>query len=193
MVNGQQEGPFTKQEISNKGFSSNSYVYSKELGNWKKISDIPGFFSYTEDIPPPPPQSTPPTYKPQNTGPQNNSNYSQSNNNTKTYHTHQKQKMFSKPFSFKGRIRRTEFGISMIIYFLFYSFLIAVLENGNDEVAILGLAFFPLFWFLWAQGAKRCHDLGHSGWFQLIPFYALWLLFAEGSHTINEYGEDPKR
>ena len=30
----------------------------------------------------------------------------------------QKQKMFAHPFSFSGRIRRMEFGISYIIYFV---------------------------------------------------------------------------
>ena len=30
----------------------------------------------------------------------------------------------------------------------------------------------PYFWFIWAQGAKRCHDRGNSGWFQIIPFMA---------------------
>lgn len=50
----------------------------------------------------------------------------------------------------------------------------------------------PYFWFIWAQGAKRCHDRGNSGWFQIIPFYGLWMLFAEGETGTNEYGNSPK-
>ena len=38
MVNGEQQGPFTAQEIINKGFSNDSYIFNKGLGDWKKIS-----------------------------------------------------------------------------------------------------------------------------------------------------------
>jgi uncharacterized membrane protein YhaH (DUF805 family) len=103
--------------------------------------------------------------------------------------------MFNNPFSFEGRIRRSEFGISLIIYFIAYTIITVMTSSGsrNDDGAALGLIFLiPLLWFLWAQGAKRCHDLGNSGWYQLIPFYALWMLFQDGNYEINEYGANPK-
>jgi len=43
-----------------------------------------------------------------------------------------------------------------------------------------------------AQGAKRAHDLGNSGYYQFIPFYGLWLIFQPGDSGINTYGENPK-
>ena len=46
MVNGEQQGPFTKQEIITKGFSNDSYIYNKDLGGWKKISEVAGFSSF---------------------------------------------------------------------------------------------------------------------------------------------------
>lgn len=105
--------------------------------------------------------------------------------------------MFKTPFSFNGRIRRTEYGLSFIIYFFIYFFIFLTLGFGNryssgfGSVSVL-LLFIPLVWFLWAQGAKRCHDLGNSGWYQIIPFYVLWLLFQDGERGENEYGQNPK-
>ena len=100
--------------------------------------------------------------------------------------------MFKQPFSFEGRIRRTEFGLSMILYFCAALFINMILESTGDISLILLFVYIPLLWFLWAQGAKRCHDLGNSGWYQIIPFYSLWMLFAPGESGENKYGNDPK-
>ncbi len=102
--------------------------------------------------------------------------------------------MFKNPFSFKGRIRRTEFGISYFVYILLAATingLASTLENYISAILIL-LSIIPLLWFLWAQGAKRCHDRGNSGWFQIIPFYVFWMLFADSDYGPNEYGVNPK-
>jgi hypothetical protein len=96
--------------------------------------------------------------------------------------------MFSRPFSFEGRIRRTEYGIT----FLFYVVVLIMLKLKEDNPGIYVLLYIPLLWLLWAQGAKRCHDLGLSGWYQIIPFYFLWLIFEDGKPGTNEYGDNPK-
>jgi uncharacterized membrane protein YhaH (DUF805 family) len=100
--------------------------------------------------------------------------------------------MFENAFSFDGRIRRTEYGISFIIYIVIIGVINAIIASSNGDAAFLGLAYIPLFWFLWAQGAKRCHDLDNNGWWQIIPFYGLWLLFQEGESGQNQYGANPK-
>ncbi|AJR03748.1 DUF805 domain-containing protein [Siansivirga zeaxanthinifaciens] len=100
--------------------------------------------------------------------------------------------MFKNPFSFKGRIRRTEYGLSAIIYYFFIT-LTDILGFQDGEYAIPFLILLiPIFWFMLAQGAKRCHDRGNSGWYQIIPFYSLWMLFGDGEYGPNAYGNNPK-
>lgn len=96
--------------------------------------------------------------------------------------------MFKNPFSFDGRIRRTEYALSYLMIVAYAAILSLIIPNQ----AIVGLLFIPAYWFGFAQGAKRCHDRNNSGWFQLIPFYGLWMLFAPGDSGENDYGTDPK-
>ena len=102
--------------------------------------------------------------------------------------------MFKNPFSFEGRIRRLEYGLSYIIYAIVaggINYFISQISNSGFATGLL-IVYIPLLWFLWAQGAKRCHDRGNSGWWQIIPFYVFWLIFADGTPEINEYGPSPK-
>lgn len=106
--------------------------------------------------------------------------------------------MFKEPFSFEGRIRRLEYGIGTIIHvvatyaIIFFAF-IAGSGHGVSGIIFLGvLGLIPCFWFAIALNTKRCHDRGNSGWFQLIPYYGLFLLFGPGEVGENRFGEDPK-
>lgn len=96
--------------------------------------------------------------------------------------------MFKKPFSSKGRIRRLEYGFSIVAYALLIVFLDYLSKSGIYLNILLIIA----LWFLYAQGAKRCHDLGKNGWWQFIPFYPLFLLFQPGTGKLNEYGYPPR-
>ena len=102
-----------------------------------------------------------------------------------------KQNSISKLFSFKGRIGRTEYCTVYLAIWLI-SFPLDVIKD-ETFLAIYSLIYLvlliPMYWIFFAQGSKRCHDLGHSGWFQLIPLYVFWLLFAKGNLEANEYGE----
>jgi len=109
--------------------------------------------------------------------------------------------MFKRPFSFDGRIRRLEYGLSLIIFYAYMFIIVFALQlflsptdpaNATLEPLVMLLAMVPGYWFLIAQNAKRCHDLGNSGWFQLIPLYGLWLLFANGENGENRFGRNPK-
>ena len=98
--------------------------------------------------------------------------------------------MFKNPFSFNGRIRRTEYGITVFMYLVFWYFINAAVTSADGPIKILGLLYIPLMWLTWAQGAKRCHDLNNSGWWQIIPFYFLWMLFQKGTPGPNRF--DPE-
>ncbi|MFT2011548.1 DUF805 domain-containing protein [Pontibacter sp. 13R65] len=104
-------------------------------------------------------------------------------------------------FSFSGRIRRTEYAVTQIVLsivgsIIFFVFGVSLLAGGESAVGGVLVAMFVTYavitWIAIASGAKRCHDRGNSGFFQLIPFYSLWMLFGDGDHGRNNYGDDPK-
>lgn len=105
------------------------------------------------------------------------------------------QGMFKHLFSFKGRIRRTEYGLTYLAYWLFYLPMILISEeNLSDDFAIVWLLLFiPALWITLAQGAKRCHDRGNIFLYQFIPYYIFWMFFAEGDESVNRYGTSPKK
>lgn len=122
----------------------------------------------------------------------------ESSQSTEVYFDITPKRMFQSPFSFKGRIRRKEYWISMLIIMFGISFLLfstSMTEQSEKNLPLLLLALLltvPVIWFIIAQNTKRCHDRGNSGWWQLIPFYVLWLLFANSEDGGNRYGECPK-
>jgi uncharacterized membrane protein YhaH (DUF805 family) len=100
-----------------------------------------------------------------------------------------------KAFSFNGRISQIEYFFTTF----FCIPLILGIQHVNQESILndfksspLVLFIIPLLWLLWAQGSKRCHDIGSSGWMQVVPFYFLWMLFKNGDAGENKYGVDPK-
>ena len=98
----------------------------------------------------------------------------------------------SELFSFSGRIGRKAYGLSlMVCIFLSILILVSILQTEGNT-AFLALLYIPIIGLALAQGAKRCHDLGNSGWFQWIPFYYLIMLLKEGTKEPNHYGVSPK-
>ena len=92
-------------------------------------------------------------------------------------------------FSFEGRIGLTEYwaniGVTIIIAF-------GISLMAKTRLAGFALPLLPCYlWYVLAFMSKRCHDLGNSGAFILIPFYPLVLAFGEGDVGANEYGPSP--
>lgn len=116
------------------------------------------------------------------------------------------QALFSAPFSFKGRIRRLEYGLSNIVGNIIGFVMISIVNKAEQEfvseldTVVIWIFFFiiliPLLWFLIAQTTKRCHDIGISGWWQIIivfiPILSIVLLLIPGNKGSNKYGNDPK-
>ncbi len=100
--------------------------------------------------------------------------------------------MFKNPFSFEGRIRRTEYGLSIIIMYAYVFGVGRFIRFAELSEGIMVVLLIPAYWFILAQGAKRCHDRGNSGWYQILPLYGLWMLFADSDNGINKYGPNPK-
>ncbi len=109
--------------------------------------------------------------------------------------------MFKNPFSFNGRIRRLEYGLSILIYYVFIVLIVFLggglgsEDPGAEELgyqSLFVLLIIPALWFILAQSVKRSHDRGNSGWWILIPFYNLILLFLEGEVGENRFGPNPK-
>ena len=95
---------------------------------------------------------------------------------------------------FNGRARRAEYW-----YFFLFNIIISMVVNGivratgsSIIASIGGLVSLVLLIPGIAVSIRRMHDVGKSGWFNLIPIYNLILLVTEGTHGPNEYGEDPK-
>jgi uncharacterized membrane protein YhaH (DUF805 family) len=95
----------------------------------------------------------------------------------------------SKYATFSGRATRSEFW-----WFYLFTFLInwiAGLVAGNFISLIISLAFvIPL----WAAGARRLHDIGRSGWWQLLfitiigIFVLIYWFVQDTVAEANQYG-----
>jgi uncharacterized membrane protein YhaH (DUF805 family) len=111
-------------------------------------------------------------------------------------------------FSLDGRIGRGKYLKELAIYITLSILLVALIvgiailffAGGGvaamlDAAMLIGIIFLgfqlTLFGRFLEYGAKRCHDLGNSGFYQLIPFYGLFMLFQEGDVGANEYGPNP--
>lgn len=93
-------------------------------------------------------------------------------------------------FSFKGRCNRSMYWTICFLWGLGYV-VFAYIFITNPE-PILGILFYifalTMGAAMLATNCRRCHDLGHSGWFQFIPFYYLWMALAAGDSYDNKFG-----
>lgn len=93
-------------------------------------------------------------------------------------------------FWVSGRCGRLCYFLTALVCGIIYKVADYVSRGKTDEPEgyLCLVVILAALWVNICIGAKRCHDLGHNGWWQLIPFYGLWMLFSEGNQDDNEYG-----
>lgn len=113
--------------------------------------------------------------------------------------------VFSKYADFTGRARRAEFWY-FFLFCLLIGFVVRLFDDmlgltfgDYDEYGVLGsltnLVFLIPFY---ATGARRLHDTGRSGWWQLLVLTGIGIILliiwwaTEGETYPNIYGLDPK-
>ena len=98
---------------------------------------------------------------------------------------------------FSGRARRKEYWMFILFYFIIYISLVIV-------DSLIGTMFLALIFALAmlvpsiSIAARRLHDTGRSGWWQLISLIpligaiVLIVFLVQDSHEENQYGPNPK-
>ena len=179
-------GPFNIEQLKNKNISKETLVWHEGINEWKKASEFQELNNTLFSISLEKKNTVFNLQKTENNDIDETIRFEESKVPDNSLVT--KPKMFQNVFSFNGRIRRTEYGLSLIGFYISYFFALAL----TSQYPIFGLTLVPLIWIVLAQGVKRCHDRGNSGWWILIPYYGFWLLFADSEAGLNEYGENPK-
>ncbi|WP_300686312.1 DUF805 domain-containing protein [Chryseobacterium sp.] len=98
-------------------------------------------------------------------------------------------------FSRRGRITRSHYIISLIIFYAL-TYPLTLIEKhyelSEDGKGIVGLCMFPFLFFILLKGARRCHDRGNSGLYQFIPGYFFFMMLGDSDYGVNKYGPNPK-
>ncbi|MEM9603477.1 MAG: DUF805 domain-containing protein [Pseudomonadota bacterium] len=103
----------------------------------------------------------------------------------------------TKTFDFQGRTTRTGYWMFILVYVIVY-FGLAFLVGGSDD-SLTAADVFSLLLLVTSISvtARRLHDIGRSGWWQLISFIPLvgWLVLiyfmVQPSEGDNRFGPAP--
>jgi uncharacterized membrane protein YhaH (DUF805 family) len=106
---------------------------------------------------------------------------------------------------FSGRSRRKEFWMFVLFTFIVeivLAIIDAIIGTYNTAIGIgllSGLFYLAILVPSIALNTRRLHDIGKSGWFQLlfiIPIvgFILWIIWMvrDGDDGVNQYGPSPK-
>lgn len=177
-------GPLTYEELRERAISPDTFVWFQGLDTWTKAKNVLEIVEILELTPPPILNRIEENKRFER--------FSARESKVGRYVAlHQFLEIVSVLFNFSGRLRRTGFCLSFIFTILFLGFWGNV--DKMQQFAGWNLLSVVIVWFFLAQGAKRCHDIGQSGWCQLIPFYPVFMIFLKGQNGfLNKYGVNPR-
>ena len=183
--NGTQKGPVPYEGLKRAGIGKGTLVWRDGFDDWQEagnVSELSGLFI----------ESAIPTESIQQIDSVSVRGVVQTKNKKPELDN---TKMFTNVFLFKGRARRSEFWVAYVVFYATMILPSAILDAGGDS-GFLSFLCIVLFiggiWLFLSEGTRRCHDLGHSGLWMLIPYYILWMLFQNSKAGPNEYGNNPK-
>jgi uncharacterized membrane protein YhaH (DUF805 family) len=104
---------------------------------------------------------------------------------------------FRKYADFSGRAHRKQYWMFVLIYSLVY-IVLALIDAALGSLWLTSIFSLVIFVPSMSIGARRLHDTGRTGWWQLIyiiPLIGLIVMLvflSQESHSENEYGLCPK-
>lgn len=104
---------------------------------------------------------------------------------------------FKKYAEFSGRATRTQYWM-FILFFLIIYFVLALIDVFVGTMVLAFIFNIAVFLPSIAIAARRLHDTGRTGWWQLIVLIpligaiVLIVFFVQDSVEDNEYGPNPK-
>lgn len=204
--NGQQLGPVSLEELLTENIEHDTLVWKEGLADWVKASEMPELASKLATVPPPitkediEPEPQPANIPVEQPVPVENSveitndlerNTTQDNDGYILDNT----TMFKHFLLFKGRARRLEYWIFCLLVCIPMAIIEKVPDSAYESLGFVLFAIVFCIFVIWAAlsvNTRRCHDLGHNGFWQFIPFYGIWMAFVEGEDSVNKYGNNPK-
>ena len=97
---------------------------------------------------------------------------------------------FSKFATFSGRATRREFW-----WFYLFTILLSWFAQMAVGASVAGVVSLVFILPLWSAGARRLHDIGRTGWWQLIAFTVIGIIVlivwysTDSEKAANKYGE----
>ncbi len=185
LSNGHPVGPMTLEELDEVDIERDTLIMRVGESCWLKAYELPELKQKLASVPPPiDPEQTSRIDTKDIEPPKANTTKAESGIIN----------LLQKLFLFKGRATRTEYWIAAFVIGPLSSLLNTLLtsDEGAGLTGLVVIIFILLIWVSLSIGARRCHDLGYNGFFQLIPFFPLVMAFKDSEKGDNKYGENPK-